>query len=76
MVEEFIENLPTKTETDSQTYRTDLWLLRRGGRGKDGLGLANTTIIYRINKVLLYNTGNYIQYSIINHMDKNTYLYI
>lgn len=68
--EEFIESLPTKTETDSQTQRTDLWLLSRGGKGEGWvgrLGLANASIIYRINKVLLYNTGNYIQYSIINH---------
>ena len=28
-----------ETETDSQTYRTDLWLPRGGGRERDGVGV-------------------------------------
>ena len=41
------------TETDSQTWGTDLWLPggRRGGRGTDGnLGLVDATFIYRMDK--------------------------
>ena len=54
---------------------------RSGGRGKEGrtrsLGLAYT-IIYRIwidNKVLLHSIGNYIQYPMINHNEKE-YIFI
>ena len=55
-------------EIDLQTQRTDLWL-SRGGWGRDGLGdwdQEMQTIIYRMdnNKVLLYSTVNYIQYSV------------
>ena len=34
------------------------------------------TIIYRMgnNEVLLYNTGNYIQYPVINHNGKRLYI--
>lgn len=45
-------------------------MLRRRGKGEGWVGrleLAKATIIYRINKVLLHNTGNYIQNSIRNH---------
>ena len=31
---------------------------------------AHTYIHKRINKILLYSTGNYIQYSVINHSEK------
>ena len=59
-------------ETESQTERTDLWLPRGGGVGEgwsESLGLADTNIGW-INKVLLYSTGNYIQYPVINHNGK------
>ena len=52
-----------KTETDSQTQRTDLWLPR--GRGREGwtgrLGLADANVLYvgGINKALRHSTGNY-----------------
>ena len=66
-----------ETETDSQTQRTDLWVLRQGGMwaGEEGLGVWDEQmqiIIYRMdtNKVLLYSTGNYIQYPVINHNGK------
>ena len=56
----------------------------QGKLGKDGLGVwvQQTQIIYRerIKKGLLYSTGNYIQYPVINHngknMKKNIYLSI
>ena len=65
-----------KTETDSQTERTDLWLPREswGGRGMDwefGVGRRKLLHLEWIhNKVLLYSTGNYIQYSVTNHNGK------
>ena len=37
------------------------------------------TTIYRVDKFLLYSTGNYIQYSVINHNGKEyekEYIYI
>ena len=52
-----------KTETDSQTQRTDLWLPR--GRGREGwtgrLGLADANVLYvgGINKALPQSTRNY-----------------
>ena len=59
-----------ETETDSHIQRTDLWLPRRGGGGggKDwDLGISRCKLIYRMDnyKVLLYSTGNYIQYPVI-----------
>ena len=73
-----------ETKTDSQTQRTYLWSPKV--RGKDwNLGLAGANyniyiyIIYYIkilyigwmnNKGLLYSTGNYIQYPVINHNGK------
>lgn len=36
-----------------------------------GLGLADASVIHEMNnKVLLSNTGMYIQYPVINHMGK------
>ena len=65
-----------KTETDSQTQRTDLWLPRgewdEGGKDWE-FGISRCKLSYREwinNKVLLYNTGNYIQYPVINHNGK------
>ena len=65
-----------ETEKDSQTYRTDLWLPRgresRGGMewefGISGCKLLHIEWIN--NKVLLYSTGHYIQYPVINHNGK------
>ena len=74
-----------KTETDSQTQRTDLWLPRgAGGGGVDwefGISRCKLLYIQWINKVLLYSTGNYIQYPAINHNGKEyekecIYIYI
>ena len=44
-------------------------------------GISRCKLTYREwvkNKVLLYSTGNYIQYPMINHtnMRKNVYIYI
>jgi len=61
-------------KTDSPTYRTDLWLPRVRGAGGErigSLGLADANQYMKwINKVLPYSTGNYTQYSVINHMGK------
>ena len=53
----------------------DLWLPWGRGRAREGwigsLGLANQTIRCKVDKhVLLYSTGNCIQYPIINHDGK------
>ena len=62
------------TETESQTYRRDWWLPgEKGWRGKVGsLGLADAKLHaeWINNKVLLYSTGNYIRYPVINHTGK------
>ena len=61
-----------KTETDSQTQKTNLWL----PKGKDGEGQIRDMAFNRYkllyikqisNKDLLYNTGNYIQYVVITY---------
>ena len=47
------KELICETETDSQTQRTDLWLPRGGGWGRDGLRVWDQqmqTIIYRMDK--------------------------
>ena len=61
---------------DSQIQRADLWL-QRGRRERGELvwefGVSRCKPVYIgwiNNKVLLYRTGSYIQYSIINHNGK------
>ena len=58
-----------RTETDSQTWRADLWLPR--GRGMDGeFGVSRCKLLHLdwiSNKVLLYSTGNHIQSLVIEH---------
>ena len=44
--------------------------------GNVGLADANSYIGWINNKVLLYSTGNYIQYPEISIMEKNIYLYV
>ena len=66
--------------------RTDLWLPRsrvRGwGREGFGLGISKYKLVYIgwiNNKVLLYSTGNYIQYPVINQNRKEykkEYIYV
>ena len=45
-----------------------------GGQGKNwGFGISRCKLVYREwinNKVLLYSTGNYIQYPVINQNEK------
>jgi len=57
-----------RTETDSQTRRTDLWVPRGRGEGvgwMDGeFGVSRCKLLHVewiSNEVLLYSTGNYIQ---------------
>ena len=55
-------------QTDSQTQRTDLWLLT----GKEA-GVSRRTLLCAgrmHNKVLLCGTENYIQYPVISHNGK------
>ena len=67
-------NEPTyKTETDSQTQRTDKRLPRVGGGISWGYGVSGCKLLYIEwinNKVLLYRAENYIQYPVINHNGK------
>ena len=60
--------------------RTDLWLLV--GRGTDWeFGISRCKLVYtgwKNNKVLLYITGSYIQYLVINHNEyekESIYIY-
>ena len=62
-----------ETETDSQTTKTDLRLPGIVGRMDWEFGINSSKLLYTdwINKnVLLYSTGNYIQYPVINHNGK------
>ena len=64
-----------KTETDSQTQRTDMWLpVRRASREETDLelGISRFKLLYIewINKVLLYSTGKCVQHLVINHNGK------
>ena len=60
-----------KTETESQTY---LWLPRWGGGEMDWeFGIRRSKLLHLEwinNKALLYSTGNYIQYPVINRNGK------
>ena len=55
-----------KAETDSQAWRTGLQL--RWGR--DGLEVWDERTKTDMDKALVYSTGNYIQYPVINHHGK------
>ena len=69
------DELVYKTETDHRP-RTDLWLPRgRGGGGGMGweVGVSGCQLLCRewiCNKVLLYRTGNSLQYPVINYNGK------
>ena len=56
-----------RTETDSQTWRTDLWL----PRGRDWeFGVSRCKLLHlewMSNKVLLYSIENYIQSLVMEH---------
>ena len=74
-----------ETETDSQTQRTDLQLTRERGSRREmdwefGISRCKQLYIEWINnKFLLYRTGNYIQYPVINYNGKEyekEYIYI
>ena len=58
-----------ETDTDTRTQRTDLWL--PWGRDENYISrrkLSHTGWIN--NKVLLYGTGKYVQYPVINRNGK------
>ena len=71
-----------KTETGSQTWRTDLWL-PAGDEGSDWEpGISRCKLLYAgwmNNKALLDSTGNQIQYPATNHNTKDhaeEYMYV
>ena len=74
-------NLPTKQK---QTHRHRKQTSGCQGGGRDGweFGVSRCKLVYieQINnKALLYSTGNYIQYPVINHNGKEyekEYIYI
>ena len=52
-----------------------------GEERMESLGLADaSSYIGWVNKVVLYSTGNHIQYPVVNHnqnnMKKNIYIYV
>ena len=65
-----------ETETDPHTWKTDLWLPRGTGCGGGmncEFAISRCQLLYveRVNnEILLYYTGNYIQYPVINHNGK------
>ena len=65
-----------KTETDSQTQRTDLWLPRgMGGRERNGLGVWGwqmQTTAFRMDNQQgpTVQHREYIQYPVVNHNGK------
>ena len=64
-----------ETEIESKTQRIDLWLPRgkgiKGGMDWD-FGISRCKLLYIewVNRVPLYSTGNYIQYTMTNHNGK------
>ena len=66
-------NISTK-QKQTHRHRGQLWLLRgRESGGRNGVGVSRCKLVYIEwinNKVLLYRTGNYIQYPVINHNGK------
>ena len=73
-----------KTEIDSQTQKTNLWLPKVMGVGginqEFGINIYTLPFIKQVNnKDVLYNTGNYIQYLIITYNGKESekeYIYV
>ena len=72
-------------ETETESQRADLWLLRGrgGGRGTEWeFGISKCKLLYIEwkNKVLLYSTGNCIEFPVINRngkeYEKKVYVYI
>ena len=66
-----------KTEKDSQTQKTNLWLPRGrlGGGINQEIGIHIYILLYVkqiLNKDLLYSTGNSTQYSVITYMGKES----
>ena len=66
-----------KTETDSQSSKTSLWLPKgKGGEGMDWkFGTGICTLLYMewmVNGDLLHSTGNSTQYSVIAFMGKES----
>ena len=68
-------NEPTNaTETNSEAWRIESWLGGGVQRGMDQeFGMSRCKLLYIQwinNRVLLYSTGGYIQYPVINHNGK------
>ena len=72
-----------ETEKDRPREQTCGCQVGEGGGGKDWeAGISRCKLVYIgwiNNKVLLYSTGNYIQYPVINHNGKEyekEYIYV
>ena len=68
-------DLYTKTKTDTQTQKADLWLPKvrwEGINQEFGINIYIKYYIlkYIINKNVLYSTGNYTQYFVITYNGK------
>ena len=67
-----------KTETESQTQKTNLWLPKEKGVGggiNQEFGISRYKLLYikQINNnVLLYSTRNSTQYSVMTYMGKES----
>ena len=66
-----------KTETDSQTQKTEVWLpkgIARGAKNQE-FGINRYTLLYIKqvnNNELRYSTGNYTQYLVITYNGKES----
>ena len=65
-----------KTETDTQTQKTKLWLPKeKGGRINQEFGINIYTLLHIkqiTNKDLLYSTGNYTSHFVITYKGKES----
>ena len=70
-----------KRETDSQPYRTNLWLPRGKEEGNSGVRDSHTTACEQMQQDLLYRTGDEAWYPTVTYNGKESekevlYLYI
>ena len=66
-----------KKQKQTHRHRKQIYSYQKGKEGNDKLRGWEYTTIYKINnKVLLYSTGNYNQYLIITHKEKECENYI
>ena len=61
-----------RTEIDSQTQKTNLWLPKGKREGENSEFNRYTPLYIKSAKVLLQSTGNYIQYLVIIYKGKQS----